>query len=138
MAYYAECRSKSQAPGIADGIRFVHPRIREALAACQHVCVETTGASAEILSDLMSLTPARDTLVVRLSAPLELCLKRVAARDQTHQIPMDIENIEKVYQLSTSAEIPAALVLENAALSDAEIVDVFARALALRPGGPPA
>lgn len=33
MAYYAECKSKRQAPSIADGIRVVHPRIRVALAA---------------------------------------------------------------------------------------------------------
>lgn len=129
MSYHAECKAKGQAPDIPDGIRAVHPKIREALTHHKHVCVETTGASPEILSGLLSLAPEQDTLVVRLAAPLELCLERVVSRDPTHQIPMDVESIKKVYQLSTSADIPAALVLENLALSEAEIVHLFESAL---------
>jgi dephospho-CoA kinase len=132
MAYYAECRSKGQAPSIPEGIRVVHPKIRETLSVSRHVCVETTGASPEILGDLMSLAPARDTLVVRVSAPLELCLERVASRDQTHQIPMDSENITKVYQLSTSAAVNAALMLENSTLSEEEVVRLVGGALSGR------
>lgn len=129
MAYYADCRAAGQEPSIPEGVRVVHPRIQEALATHEHVCVETTGASPEILSDLLSLAPARETLTVRLAVPLDLCLERVASRDQTHQIPMDVENIKKVYQLSTSAEIDTTLVLENLALSEAEIVALFESAL---------
>lgn len=129
MAYYADCRAAGQEPSIPEGVRVVHPRIQEALATHKHVCVETTGASPEILNDLLSLAPAKETLTVRLAVPLDLCLERVASRDQTHQIPMDVENIKKVYQLSTSAEIDTTLVLENLALSEAEIVPLFESAL---------
>lgn len=37
---------------------------------------------------------------------------------------MDIESIKKVYRLSTSSKIDAALELENSPLSEAEIVHV--------------
>lgn len=135
MAYYAECKVKGQTPNIQEGIRIVHPKISNALTAHEHVCVETTGASPEILNDLVSLASEQNTLVVRLAVPLELCLERVASRDQTHQIPMDAENIKKVYQLSTSADINAALVLENLALTEAEVVHLFKSALTLRSSG---
>lgn len=134
MTYYAQCKANGLTPNIPEGIRVVHPKIGEALATHRHVCVETTGASPEILNDLLSLAPEQNTLVVRLAVPLELCLERVASRDQTHQIPMDAENIKKVYRLSTSAEINAALVLENSALSEGEIVHLFERALTLHSG----
>lgn len=42
---------------------------------------------------------------------------------------MDLENIKRVYQLSTSAKIDSALVLENLALSEAEIVPLLESAL---------
>ena len=137
MSYFAECKAMSRTPTIPDGIRIIHPRIRDALLIQAHVCVETTGASPEILSDLLSLAPKRDTLVIRLAAPLELCLQRVASRDQKHQIPMDVENIRTVYQLSTSAEINATLVLENSVLSEAQIVRLLESSLSLRCSGPP-
>lgn len=129
LAYYADRTANRQSLNIPDGIQAVHPHIRQALTTHAHVCVETTGASPEILNDLLSLAPERDTLVVRLSAPLPLCLERIASRDQTHQIPMDIEKIETVYRLSASAKIDAALVLENRTLTEAEITSFFESAL---------
>jgi len=37
-----------------------------------NLCVETTGASAEIPDDLLSLARPSNTLVVRVAAPLDL------------------------------------------------------------------
>jgi hypothetical protein len=45
---------------------------------------------------------------------------------------MDIENVRKVYQLSTSAEIDATLSLENVALSEEDVVRRFESALGPR------
>jgi len=85
MAYYAECKAGGQAPVIAGGIAGVHPRIRDALSVHAHVCVETTGASTEILGALLALSDPAQTLVARITAPLQLCMERVATRDQTEQ-----------------------------------------------------
>jgi shikimate kinase len=129
MRYYADCRAAGREPVIAEGIGRVHPEIVAALSAHPHVSVETTGASPEILSDLLTLRPPADTLVVRVDAPLDLCLERIAARDQTNQIPMDVESIRRVYELGRTAVPDAALTIRNVALGDDAILAAFAHRL---------
>ena len=77
------------------------------------------------------------TLVVRVSAPSDLCLERVAKRDQTNQIPMDVESIRKVYALSEAAELRTDLTLSNVEITEAEIIALFKRALTVRLNGQP-
>ncbi|MFN7959666.1 MAG: AAA family ATPase [Thermoanaerobaculia bacterium] len=135
MAYHAECAAAGRSPDVAGGIRRVHPGIRDALERNGTICVETTGASAELLDDLLSLAPPGQTLVVRLNAPLELCLERIARRDPTHQIPLSLEGIRKVYELAMAAPVSADLTLENLALGEEEIVSSLAAALARKRAG---
>lgn len=78
----------------------------------------------------MSLAPRLETLVVRISAPLELGLERIALRDQTLQVPMDVEAIREVYELSVTAAFQPDLTLESNALAESEIVSRFESALA--------
>ena len=130
IEYYADCRATGRQPSIAEAISKVHPRIADALRTHENVCAETTGASPEILNDLLSLAPPSETLVVRVSAPLELCLERIATRDQTNQVPMDVESIREVYELGAAAVFQTHFTLECATLSEAEIVFRFKSALA--------
>ena len=136
MSYYAACKASGREPSIPEGISRVHPHIADALRTHEHVCVETTGASPDILHGLLSLHHASKTLIARISVPLELCLERVAAREQTNQIPMDVEAMRQVYALSTAAALRPALTLENVRLTEAEIVSAFKRALTLPSSGP--
>ena len=130
MSYYAKCKEAAREPSIPEGISFVHPHVIEALRINKNVCAETTGASPEILNDLLSLTQSSNTLVVRVAAPLQLCLERIGSRDQTNQIPMDTETIRKVHALSDAAEIQPSFVLDNTLpLSDVEIIAMFKSAL---------
>ncbi len=141
MAYHAQCKSLGREPTVAEGIRTIHPKIAEALRSHPHVCVETIGASSELLTDLLSLAPPEATLMIRVSAPLDLCLHRIATRDQTHQIPMGLEAIRKTYELSAALRLNAALVFENEALSEEEIVSAVEGAMAAQghasSGSPP-
>lgn len=130
MEYYAECQAAGRQPSIAEAIAKVHPRVNGALRIHENVCVETTGASPEILNDLLSLAPRSETLVVRVSAPLALCLQRIALRDQTLQVPMDVEAIREVYELSVTAAFQPDFTLESTALAESEIVSRFESALA--------
>ena len=107
----------------------MHAPILDALRTHEHVCIETTGASAEILNDLLALTDRSKTLVVRVFAPLELCLERIVTRDQTYQVAMDVESIRQVYALSEVAQLQPDLTLENAQLTEAEIISLFRDAL---------
>jgi hypothetical protein len=129
MDYYAECETAGRQPTIPQGIAKVHPRIADALRINEHVCVETTGASPEILNGLLALPHPSKTLVVRVEAPLELCLKRIAIRDQTNQIPMDVESIRKVFELSVAAPVQPEFTLDNRSLSETAIVSKFASVL---------
>ena len=126
MAYYAACRSAGREPVIAEGIAEVHPAIAAALREHEHVSVETTGASGEILADLLTRAPRSETVIVRVSAPLALCLERIAARDRTNQIPMDVEMIRKVHALSETLQLEADVALANAGLGEEEVVARFA------------
>ena len=125
MDYHTECKTAGRQPGIPEGIAKVHPLIKDALQTYPHVCVETTGASKEILEDLLSLTQLEDTLIVRISVPLEICLERIAQRDQSEQIQMDINAIKEVYELSQALEIDDSLAIENIDLSEDEIIALF-------------
>jgi shikimate kinase len=132
ISYYSECRASAREPVISEGIAKTHPHIAEALRTHEHVCVETTGASAEILNDLLSLEPPAKTLIARVSAPLQLCLERIASRDQKNQIPMDVAAIRKIHGLSESVPLQPDLTLDNAQLTEDEIISLFNGALTRR------
>jgi len=135
-AYYEECKASSREPVIAEGIAKVHPVLVRALDKYAHVCVETTGASPEILAALLSLRPRRETIVARVSAPLEVCLRRVCSRDQTYQIPVETETIREVHGLSESLELRSDITLNNVALTESEIAELFESALTVSSPGP--
>ncbi len=127
--YHADCASSGEQPVVAAGIARVHPHLAGSLRRYEHVCVETTGASSEILSYLLSLRPVQETLVARITAPLDLCLQRIANRDQTYQVPMDIESVKKVYVLSETAAVKADLIIRNEWLTESQIVEIFDKAI---------
>jgi shikimate kinase len=130
MAYCSECKQLGRQPVIAEGIRRVHPVLKSALRKHKNLCVETTGASSEILDDLLSLGRNAGILLVRVEASLQTCLRRIATRDQTHQIFMDRDLVEEVYRLSTSLQMPFDLFIQNERTAEHEIVQSFSEALA--------
>lgn len=125
MDYYAQCKQIGKKPLVSEGIEKVHPRIAEALGDHEHVCIETTGASTEIAEALLSLGRATGLFLVRVHAPLEVCLQRITRRDQTNQIPMDSDSIRKVHALSEALQLHADIEIENHDLTEDEIVELF-------------
>jgi predicted kinase len=125
MSYHAACADAGRLVSIAEGIAHVHPVIAEALATHEHVCVETTGASREILAGLLTLGERFGLLLVRIEAPLSLCLARIAARDQANQIPMREEEIREIYALSAAVELTYQITLDNESLTEEQILRPF-------------
>lgn len=119
------CLRAGVEPTIAGGIEHVRPFVVRALEEHPRVCVETTGASAEVLRDLRALAPPGDTLLVRVTAGLETCERRIAARSPTHHLPIDPDVVRRVHAASGTLELPFSLVLDNEDLSDGEIVAAF-------------
>ncbi|MCG6873623.1 MAG: ATP-binding protein [Betaproteobacteria bacterium] len=129
LEYYADCKASGREPVIAEGIARVHPVLTRVLDESAHVCVETTGASPEILEALLSLRPRSEIIVARVWAPLELCLQRISSRERTHQIPMEVEAVREVHALSESLQLSPDIALTNLQLTESEIVESFERAL---------
>jgi len=123
MAYHEECAAAGRDPSIAEGIERVRPSIARALAEHGAICVETTGASREILDDLLAVGSHRGIRLVRVTAPLDVCLDRIASRDPAHQIPADSALIARVHRLSSELDLPWDLVIENDGLSEEELVE---------------
>ncbi|MDA8017569.1 MAG: AAA family ATPase [Thermoanaerobaculia bacterium] len=122
MAFNAECAAAGIPVDISQGIRKVHPEIAAALTQHDRVCVETTGASVEILEDLLALGERHGMLRVRIEAPLSVCMERIRHRDPEHQIPMAEDMIRRVYQRSVALELPFDLIIENVGLSTEVLV----------------
>jgi cytidylate kinase len=128
MRYHAACAEIGQPVHLADGIARIHPLIAEALGTHEHVCVETTGASPEILNDLLTVGEPFGLLLVKVDAPLAVCLERIAARDAAHQIPMRADDIRTVHTLSSALDLPFDIVLDNTGWSDDALIRPFAEA----------
>jgi hypothetical protein len=108
LAYHRDCKAAGRQPVIAEGIAKVHPLLLRAIDQYPHVCVETTGASSEILHALLSPRPRSKMIIARVTASLKLCLQRISTRDQTDQIPSETEIVREVYALSESLSLSQA------------------------------
>ncbi len=126
LAYYDECARAGREPSIAEGVRRIHPMIAEALETNRHISIETTGASREILDDLLSFRARHPVLLANVHAPLSVCLHRIATRDPSRQIPMDEGGIRQVHELSEALDLDFDVALDTTDLSDTDIVSGFA------------
>jgi len=129
VEYNARCKAAGREPAIAGGIAEVHPLIARVLDEHEDVCIETTGASSEILDALLALRPREQVLVARIAAPVDLCLERVATRDPTDHLAMEPEMVRLVHELSEALEFEPDIILHNENLSADEIVAAFSGAL---------
>lgn len=132
MAYHAACRTEGREPEIEEGIRYVHPEVERSLAAHDLVSVETTGASPEILGDLLRIGERHGLLTARIRARLETCLARIESRDATHQIPMGADMIRKVYELGENVDLRFDITIDNEDAVEGYILDRFRAALSAR------
>jgi hypothetical protein len=128
MAYHADCRRTGHSAAIEGGIERIHPGIEAAIDQYGSVSVETTGASEEILDDLLRIGSEYGQRLVRIRAPYSVCLERISARNAKDHLTVDPETVRKAYDLSEAVQLPFDVDLENVALSDQQILDVFSGA----------
>lgn len=129
MTYHAECEAAGKPVDIREGLQRVRPDLRRALSVHEHTAVETTGASAEILEDLLALGSEFGLLTILVQARLRDCLARIAARDQRRQIPVDVEMIEHIHEISTNLEMSFDIVLKNTELTDEKILEIVSSSI---------
>ena len=80
----------------------------------------------EILDDLRSFCKSVQCVLVKIEAPWSVCFERIANRDPTHQIPLQLEQTRKIFELSRTLNLPFDFTLQNVNLSEAEILQPFA------------
>lgn len=125
--YYSACKANGRAATPQEGIALIIPVLLRDLESRDHVSIETTGAAPEIVERLLGAWPRSDTLVAHVRAPLDLCLKRIAARSPSAHIPVDEIDIRAIHELSLAASSRADLIVDNLTLTEGEITALFRR-----------
>ena len=110
---------------LSDGISFVNSRLLESIGHHQKVSIETTGASQEILDSLLSHMDPNNDVIIRIRAPLDLCLKRIKSRSQTHHLKVDDSVVRAAYELSTTLDLDSNIQIENVDADEATLVQLL-------------
>ena len=105
-----------------DGYAQVEEAVGRAHRSGTSVSLELTGASPHTGRLLDHLCSRYGVDVVRVEAPLDLCLQRIQERDASRHLPVGEDIIRKVYEVATSSEFEADLHIHNQGLSEAELL----------------
>lgn len=124
----AQAAGRDGQPEVIEAIR------RRAATTSSPLCIETTGASRAMLDAYLGeLGRAFEVLPVRVTAPADLCLRRVRGRDQTDHIPVSDDRVQAVNALAEAVVLPWAATIDTSADPDDETV-LAALAALLGPG----
>ena len=90
------------------------------------VAFEATGSHAYFFIVLNRLRSSYAVKLIRVSAPLDKCLERMATRDHTKNIPVSSELIQSINERALMVRLPWDLELDTSGdISEAAIVAAF-------------
>ena len=98
---------------VSEGYDRVAGLVAERLQSEPAVSLELTGAAPETAGLLDGLGRIGTLRRVRVTAPLELCLARIAHRDADVHLPASEEVIRKVHAISDGLELAFDLTIES-------------------------
>ncbi|MBE9512019.1 MAG: shikimate kinase [Bacteroidetes bacterium] len=110
---------------IQKGFSLVEQELDEKLKKTDRIIIESTAAHEEFHNFLARLRKKYNIKLVKISAPLDLCLNRTISRDQTIHIPVSDNRVEEINRKAFSVDLPFDLVIENDKRTDKEIVEIF-------------
>ena len=114
-------RAMPDPSSVRAGYRRVLDEVLRRLPRDRAVSLELTGAAPESADLLAQLADVSTLRLVRVRAPLDLCLQRIAARCATTHLPATEELIRRVHERSEELELPFDLVVESGVESDAQV-----------------
>lgn len=127
--------SKSKLVGedlIKEGFHFEEENIAKTLQTEDSVAFEATGSHTYFFVVLNRLRSSYAVKLIRVSAPLDKCLERIATRDQTKHIPVSSELIQSINERALAVQLPWDLELDNSVdISEVAIVAAFQRKFSL-------
>lgn len=100
--------------------------VKAALADHSAVCLESTGTAPWLQRQLTDLMAICDLKLIKVEAPLSLCLDRVRRRDATQHIPVSDERVAEINDIAAKVDLPWSMRVWNA---DVEHADKFLRSL---------
>ena len=122
-------RSPDDPEYIREGFAEAQEQIRHMLTEHGTVLIESTGAADEFWNMLDRLAEAVQTVLVKITAPFELCMERIRSRDQAMQIPVSNEMILRMYRLSTNLNREFRAVVDNSTSTDEELLETLRRVM---------
>jgi chloramphenicol 3-O-phosphotransferase len=79
------------------------------------ICLESTGTAGFFQEFLRRLRAAHRVVIVRVSAPLDLCAQRVRERDRVDHIPVSDERVRAINRIAQAVALDWDLELDTAA-----------------------
>lgn len=122
-------RSPDDPEYIREGFAEAEEQIRHMLAEKRTVLIESTGAADEFWSMLDRLAEAVHTVLVRITAPFDLCMERIHSRDQALQIPVSEEMILRMYRISTGISRTFQAEIDNSRSTDEAILNTLRKVM---------
>lgn len=122
LAYRQAYRQETVEAELREPLRRIRASIDELLQTHEAISFETTAATPLLLEFISELKRQYTTCLIRVNAPLDICLDRVASRDQTVHLPAPEELVTKVYEITTGLRLDFDVELDNVGLSDAAIL----------------
>jgi len=111
---------------IKEGFHFEEDNIAKILQTEDSVAFEATGSHTYFFVVLNRLRSSYAVKLIRVSAPLDKCLERIATRDQTKNIPVSNELIQSINERALAVQLPWDLELDNSVdISEVAIVASF-------------
>ncbi|MFA3919328.1 AAA family ATPase [Ruegeria hyattellae] len=116
---------KEMRPGSSDfdieGLSRVIEGVRERLSARSSVVLESTGTAPWFSEMHNALDAMGELILIKVSAPNEMCLDRIRQRDASQHIPVSDDRIEQINMLAERVQLPWSVEIQNT--SETEVVE---------------
>jgi len=114
---------------VRKGVSLVEREIDRKCKETDRLITESTAAHEEFYNFLTRLNNKYQVKLIRITAPPDLCLERIKARDSSIHIPVSDDRVEEINRKALSADFPFDLVIDNENGTDEEMVKDFSSIL---------
>jgi shikimate kinase len=110
---------------IEKGFCVVERKMHERLAVTDQLIIESTASFDYFDTFFKHLSSRYHVKLVQVSAPVDLCFERIRSRNQATQVSVSDEMVAEINKRAVAAHLKFDLQIDNAVLSDKQIVDKF-------------
>ena len=119
-------RNLADPSNVIAGYEQVGREVSKRLESARAVSIELTGAARETPELLRHLRRRHAVRMVRLTAPLAVCLRRIRQRDASRHLPSSEELVRKVHAISEALPWEFDITVDTSLLPAAEVAEIVA------------